>query len=279
MQAKLKWFGTANYILELGNIKLHFDPFFLRNEYAFPKLKTKKEEIKDVDAILISHGHFDHITEAGWLAENLKIPVYCSEVAKENIINYAEGKIIEDQKHSISEDTKNMIIPCKSFDKIQISPDVSVELIKSEHIKLDLVTILSRLFSWKFLKQILSMAHIGRGFPMGEVFGFNITYLNKKIISFGSLWHKYEDELRKHENCDVFIVPLAGNSKRHIARKAGKMVDILKPKVVIPVHWDNFYPPISRLENLNPFYKYMEARHPNILIIMPKMDEEIITEI
>jgi len=27
-----------------------------------------------------------------------------------------------------------------------------------------------------------------------------------------------------------------------MAKKAGKMVDILKPKVVIPVHWDNFYP-------------------------------------
>jgi len=277
MQIKIKWFGTANYILELGNVKLHFDPFFMRNEKSFPELQTKKEEIKDINAIFISHGHFDHITEAGWLAENLEIPVYCSEIAKENIINHAEGKIIEDQKYLISEIAKNRIKTCKFHDKIQISPEVSVELIKSEHIKFDLVTILSRLFSWKFLKQIRSMARLGRGFLMGEVFGFSTTYLNKKIISFGSLW--YEDELRKHENCDVFIVPLAGNSKRHIAKKAGKMVDILKPKVVIPVHWDNFYPPISRLEDLNPFYKYMEARHPNILIIMPKMDGEIITEI
>jgi len=78
------------------------------------------------------------------------------------------------------------------------------------------------------------MAHLGRAFLMGEVFGFSTTYLNNKIVSFGSLWHEYEDELRKHENCDIFIVPLAGNSKRNMAKKAGKMVDILKPKVVIP---------------------------------------------
>jgi len=123
------------------------------------------------------------------------------------------------------------------------------------------------------------MVLIGKGFLMGEVFGFNTTYLDKKIISFGSLWHKYEEELRKYENYDIFIVPLAGNSKNHIAKKAGKMVDILKPKVLVPVHWDNFYPPISRLENLNPFYKYIEKNHPNILILMPKMDEEIMIDI
>jgi len=279
MQIKIKWFGTANYILELGNVRLHFDPFFFRNENSFPELQTKKEEIKDINAIFISHGHFDHITEAGWLAENLEIPVYCFEIAKENIINHVEGKIIEDQKYSISEVAKNRIKTCKFHDKIQISPEVSVELIKSEHIKFDLVTILSRLFSWKFLKQIKSMAHLGKAFLMGDVFGFSTTYLDKNIISFGSLWHEYEDELRKHENCDIFIVPLAGNSKRHMAKKAGKMVDILKPKVVIPVHWDNFYPPISRLENLNPFYKYMENKHPNILIMMPKMDEEIVIDV
>ena len=180
MQIKFRWFGTANYILELGNLRLHFDPFFFRNKDSFPELETKKEDIKDIDAIFISHGHFDHITEAGWLAENLEIPVYCSKIAKENIINHAEGKMIEDQKYSISEDTKSRIKPCESLDKIQISPEVSVELIKSEHVKFDLVTILSRLFSWKFLKQIRSMAHLGKAFLMGEVFGFSTTYLDKK---------------------------------------------------------------------------------------------------
>ena len=126
MQIKIKWLGTANYILELGSVRLHFDPFFLRNENSFPVLKTKKEEIKNIDAIFISHGHFDHITEAGWLAENLEIPVYCSEIAKENINNHAEGKIIEDQKFPISEDTKNRIHSCKFHDKIIISPEVEM---------------------------------------------------------------------------------------------------------------------------------------------------------
>ena len=64
-----------------------------------------------------------------------------------------------------------------------------------------------------------------------------------------------------------------------MAKKAGKMVNILKPKVVIPVHWDNFYPPISRLEDLKSFYKYLEKNHPKTRILMPQMDEEILIEI
>jgi L-ascorbate metabolism protein UlaG (beta-lactamase superfamily) len=113
---------------------------------------------------------------------------------------------------------------------------------------------------------------------MGNVFGFCTRYNGRSIVAFGSLWHEYEDILKKYENCDVFIAPLAGNSKKNIAKKGGKMVDILKPKIVIPVHWDNFFPPISRTEDLSPFFKYMEINHPNIEIIVPEIDNEITWE-
>jgi len=56
-----------------------------------------------------------------------------------------------------------------------------------------------------------STAHLGRAFAMGKVFGFNIKFYDRSIVSFGSLWHKYEDILKKYQNCDIFIAPLAGN--------------------------------------------------------------------
>ena len=59
----------------------------------------------------------------------------------------------------------------------------------------------------------------------------------------------------------------------YLAKYGGKMVDILKPKVVIPNHWDNFWPPISRFEDLNPFLSYMESKHPNIEVKMLNIDE------
>ena len=279
MIIKTKWFGTASYILDFDGIRLFFDPFFFRNENSAPILKSKKEDIKNISAIFISHGHFDHISDAGWFAENLNVPIYCSEAAKNTIIRWAEGKILPDHSHPLSERAKNKIKSCNSFDTIKITKDISVEFIKSEHIKFDLNTIFSRLFSWKFLKQMGAMIPYGKGFPMGTVFGFCTYYKDKKIVSFGSLWHEYTEILKKYQNCDIFFAPLAGNSKQHLAKKGGRMVELLKPKIVIPIHWDNFFPPISRAENLNPFFKYMERIFPHIEIKILPFDEEIILEL
>ena len=89
------------------------------------------------------------------------------------------------------------------------------------------------------------------------------------------MYEKDEDLLRKHGDCDIFVAPLAGNSAKHIAEKGGKMVDLLEPKVVVPLHWDDFYPPISRQEDLEPFHGYMKEKHPNVEVALPEIDAEM----
>jgi L-ascorbate metabolism protein UlaG (beta-lactamase superfamily) len=275
MTIKITWLGTASYILSLNDVKLLFDPFFSRNEDATPILKTKKEDIQDISGIFISHGHYDHACDAGWFAEHLNIPVYCSEIAKQNIINWAEGKIIENHIEELSEKARDNIKISNYYDKIDITKEISVEFIKSKHINFDLKTILSRVFSWQFLKQARTLLPYGKGFPAGDVFGF-CTYFNHiKIVSFGSLWHKYTEELQKYQPCDIFLVPYAGNSKKHMVNKTGKMVEILQPKIVIPIHWDNFMPPISRTEDLEPLLKSIAKKFPKVEVLIPKFDEEM----
>ncbi len=275
MTIKITWLGTASYILSLNAINLLFDPFLSRNDDATPKLTTQKEDIKNINGVFISHGHYDHVCDAGWLAENLNVPVYCSEVAKQNIISWAEGKIIENHIEDLSERAKNNIRVCNFYDKIDISEKITVELIKSEHIAFDAKTILSRLFSWQFLKQAKSILPYGEGFPKGDVFGFCIYFNNLKIVSFGSLWHKYTEELQKYQLCDIFLVPYAGNSNKHMVKKTEKIIKILRPRILIPIHWDNFFPPISRTEDLKPLLKLMGERFPNIEVIIPEFEKEM----
>jgi len=279
MTVTITWLGTASYILSLNNVKLLFDPFFSRNEKATPKLKTQKEDISDISGIFISHGHYDHVCNAGWFAENLDIPIYCSETAKRNIINWAEGKIIENHIESLSERAKNNIKICNFYDKINISEEITVELIKSEHIRFDFKTVLSRVFSWQFLKEAKSLLPYGKAFPKGDVFGFCTFFNDIKIVSFGSLWHKYVEELQKYQLCDIFLVPYAGNSNKHMVKKTDKMITILQPKIVIPIHWDNFFPPISRTEDLEPLLKLIAKKFPNVEVLIPKFDEEMTVNI
>jgi len=274
MLVKITWFGTACYILDIKGTKLLFDPFFFRNEQSTPILNTKREDVKDISAIFVTHGHFDHLTDAAFFAETLGVPVYCSETAKENMINWAEGKIIEKYTYPLSDKGKNNIKSIDYFERIEINDKITVESIKSEHIVFDARTLLSKFFSWKLLKQLRSLLPYRKGFPVGKVFGFCTYFNNKKILSFGSLCHKFPEKFERYENCDIFFAPLAGNSKKHIAEKAGIIINLLNPKIIIPIHWDDFFPPISWNVKLRPFFKHMEKNHPEKKIIILKFDEE-----
>jgi L-ascorbate metabolism protein UlaG (beta-lactamase superfamily) len=57
---KLTWFGHATFLLETSGKRLLIDPWVMNNP-ACP------DDLKDpgpLDAILITHAHFDHITDA-----------------------------------------------------------------------------------------------------------------------------------------------------------------------------------------------------------------------
>lgn len=271
----LTWFGTACYLLNIKGTKILFDPFFLRNDKATPALKTMRENVKDISAIFITHAHFDHITEAGYFAETLDCPVYCSEIAKDNIIRWSNGEIFKEHKFPLSETGKNNIIPIENFQKIQVTKDVSVESIKSRHIVFDKWTVESRVASKEFTRQAFKLSPLLKNLPKGEVFGFCTSFKDKKIVSFGSLCAKYPKILNQYSPCDIFIAPTAGNSSENIAIKGGKMTEALQAKIVVPVHWDDFFPPISWTVDLNPYLKYVEENIPATKVIIPEIDKEI----
>ncbi len=276
MTINFTWLGCAAYILDLDGTRLLFDPFFYRNDKARPILKTKREDIKDISAVFISHGHFDHATDGAWFAENLDIPVYCCDKTKLNMINFAEGKILKRYSHPISEKGKNNIKVIKFSDKIKINEQVEVEVVKSRHIKFDKETIemgLNPIGASE--KEIRLMMKLGTGFRLGKVFAFYVSFNGIKILSYGSLFHKYTDILKKYVNCDIFIIPIAGNSKENCVIKGGQMVDILKPKLIIPTHWDAFYFPLKSTDT-GPFQKYVEKKHPETKILKPIIDESLI---
>ena len=274
MTVKITWLGTADYILDIDGTRLFFDPFLYKIGMSMSELQTKRDAIKNIDAIFLTHGHYDHATDAAYFAEALDIPVYCSEVARESMINWAEGKILKEHTHPISDKAKDNIKPIDWFEKIEITDKITVESIQSKHIVFDARTILSKLFSWKFLKVVKSTLPFAKGFPCGKVFGFCTSFNNKKIVSFGSLCHEFPEVLEKYAPCDLFITPLAGNSNKHIVEKSGIMIHALKPKIVIPTHWDDTFPPVSWRVDLNPYHKYMERNHPDIKTVVLEVGKE-----
>lgn len=68
--AKLTWYGHAAFLLESGQYKILFDPFFTGN----PASPVKAEEISATH-ILVSHGHGDHLGDTVAIAKRTKATV------------------------------------------------------------------------------------------------------------------------------------------------------------------------------------------------------------
>eukprot|EP00128_Syssomonas_multiformis_P004471 Colp12_sorted_trinity150504_noHs@10585 len=71
MSAVITWLGHAAFKLEYNGTVVLFDPW-LKNPKAPENVKLDK-----VDAILISHGHFDHVGDTVALAKEHNAKVYC----------------------------------------------------------------------------------------------------------------------------------------------------------------------------------------------------------
>ena len=75
---KLTWLSHGGWMIENDNHRLLIDPFLTDN----PAALTSADQLKNVDHILISHGHFDHVADAASIAnENNATIVAIYEIA------------------------------------------------------------------------------------------------------------------------------------------------------------------------------------------------------
>ena len=95
------------FVYEEGKHKaLVFDPAD-KGEYIYNGLRDKGFS---VEAILLTHGHFDHAMAAGKIAEEFQIPVYAEEHEKETLKNPAvnlSGRIGKRESYHADEFVKD----------------------------------------------------------------------------------------------------------------------------------------------------------------------------
>jgi L-ascorbate metabolism protein UlaG (beta-lactamase superfamily) len=243
-EVTLTWNGTANLRVEWKGQAIFFDPWFTRNEKSEPRLGNTIDFVDNGASIFMSHGHFDHLQDIpAILLKKDKVNVYCSSVARAAIEQKLKEMDGVDATRLAS--CIDRVHPIAAGDTItHAGSDVTVGVIKSEHILFDAKSILRVLFNLEFWRNIKRLSGTVKGYPKGDVFGYDVHLGNEgRLVFFGSLCKKYPEILKEHAKPDVLVIPVAG---RFNCDKIGlEVTRIVSPKIVIPVHNDNFYPPIS----------------------------------
>ncbi|MEM6779973.1 MAG: MBL fold metallo-hydrolase, partial [Planctomycetota bacterium] len=65
MTIGLTWLSHASWLIEIGGQRILLDPFLTDN----PAATLRPDELVDISHILVSHGHFDHVTDVELIAK------------------------------------------------------------------------------------------------------------------------------------------------------------------------------------------------------------------
>ena len=233
---ELTWLGTAGFRIKTGSTTILIDPYLSRNEMARPEQPLNPSDIDDGDLIFISHGHFDHILDVPEIISRTEASVYC-------------GAGIDDTL--IQKGVKADWIRCVRMDGEEFEFNgLKGQAFFSRHVKFDrwlLVKTLARINV-----RIPRYLPLLRDYPEGQVLSWRFEIEGKILHHFGSAGSTpAELDRLGSQPTDILLVPLQGHT--HIVQIALDYVKALQPKMVIPHHQDNFFPPISSMVDVQPF--------------------------
>ncbi len=254
---EIRWFGTATISFSYQGYSILFDPFLPMNkELPSPSI----DQLAALGDIFITHGHFDHLMHVSRVLKAGDALVYCCEVAADSLL-----------KEGIDEDRIGVIQPGKKL----VKGPFEIKVYKGAHIKFDLPLIIKTLLSRRALSNIQNLKtllQLAKRYPEGEVFVYEITAGGKTVLHLGSLnLDKIETYPKK---ADLLTLPFQGRS--NIDNYAIQFIERLEPKALYLHHFDDSFPPISSRVYTSNFIQLVNARYPNIKVVVPRYEEVII---
>lgn len=194
---KLHFHGHACFEISSSQKKIIIDPWLKGN----PQASVEPEEVQ-VDAVLVTHGHHDHLGDAVTIAKNCDAVI----IAPTELAYYCETFGVKTHAMHIG-GSFNF-----SFGKVKMTPAWHGSAVMSE----------------------------GKIIYTGTPCGFLINMENKIIYHAGdTALFKDMELLGEQYEIDVALLPIGDNFT--MGMDDGVLaVQMLKPKVVIPMHYNTF---------------------------------------
>lgn len=234
---KVTGFGTTMLMFDDGRDQLLFDCHVTRPSlcrYLFGKLRTDEALVDQLiaqhrmdrlRAIFISHAHHDHVMDAPAFALRCGAGIYGSASA----LNVARGgHVPEERLHDLEEATDLGLFRVEALSSVHSRPTPFNN---------DLGRIIDR--------PLVQPAR-GRDYREGGSWDFAVTHPQGRFIirpSFNFIPGQLDGR-----RADVLFLGINGLSRASSAFRAqffAETVEKLVPRLVIPIHWDNFFAPLT----------------------------------
>ncbi len=231
---ELEWLGVSGYRLSYEGQTLFIDPYLSR--VPFRDLVLRRHALPDPAAlerfvhapgetvgVLVGHTHFDHAVDAPAIARRFGCKAYGSR----SLLNLMA-------LHGLAERT----VEVEPYRVYELGP-FEVSFTPSLHSKLLLG--LAVPYDGELSCEHLDALSPG-AYRCGQVWGISIAVAGVRFYHQGSA--NLVDEALREREVDFFLAGVAGRS--FTDRYWQRVLTRLRPRAVIPTHYDNFFRPLGQ---------------------------------
>ena len=278
---KITFFGTTTLLFDDGKDQIFFDCHFTRpslakyisgsepSNTALIDELLKLHKVDRLKAIFVSHSHHDHVMDVPYVANKTGAMVYGTSSA----LNVARGgKVAE-----------NQLVEFKAEDSFTVG-DYKIKVIKSLHSK---PTILNNDLGQTIDEPLVQPARL-RDYKEGGSYDFYVETKEKSYMIRPSF--NYIEGQMDGYKADVLFLGVAGLAKADEQTEKKffeETVAKVEPQLVIPLHWDNFFSPLTKpvvgmpslIEKTKVVFfklaRYCEVHDVNCFIQIPRTSIEV----
>ena len=264
----MKWLGAAGWLLTWRDQTIVLDPFFHRPPQARPTLPITRDELPDIDHLLVTHAHWDHFADAPYLAVTNARNSYVPRAALRDLRRESRRRTPAERRrgpdcwHAVDGgeriDLDGLEIEFHRIGKerfdVRFTRDALRKMRRGANLR-----------DWYYGLKFLA-THL-----YGECFAISLALREsgRRLCFFGNLPPIAAPVPRALEALDVAVMPYCP-ANGDWCEESIALARKLRPPTVLMHHFDQFLPPVTVGLDIANYQGRMLSESPIDRVIVPK---------